>query len=89
MEKIARNNTEPCYIGEHEDGGVNVRDYVFKLEVKDDDEWETVKNSKMTNDAGYRTILTRDDIVKSDNSDWAFNHYSLISKFVNDNYRGK
>ncbi len=85
LERIARDNPTPYHIEEHDSNGVPVRDYVFKLEIKDDNEWETVKNSSMTNDAGFRTILTRNDIADSNEGDWAFNHYNLISKFINDN----
>ena len=88
--KAARENSKPSYAVESEDAdGLLVRNYVFKLEIVKEEDWEIIRNSKMTNDAGSRTLLTRDDIAKSNNDDWAFNHYSMISSFINENYRAK
>ena len=90
LERIARENPKPIYTVESkDDDGLLVRNYVFKLEIVKEEDWEIIRNSKMTNDAGYMTILTLEDIKKSNNDDWAFNHYSMISRFINENYRAK
>ena len=63
--------------------GHKVHDYVYRLEIKSDAEWEYVKNTKLR-DAGEAVVMSSQQINKTTENDWAFSHGWITKKLMSD-----
>lgn len=77
-----KENKKPYFEIADYEGGLKVINYVYRIEVKPEEEWKKIKSSEMTKEAGISRVRTLDQIVGTSRVSWAWNHFDIITGFI-------